>query len=540
MAGMKRRAAKAGLTTGEDTKTKEALDDLKSSVKLLGRSIDGVLDELPDCHVGLIEHGIALILSRGDTANQTSINPALRQRTPMLKPGVVETSEARRRSAGSMDRGPMNTEPPSVRSVAQGVVRGGRGAPIGGPACADSSPWPPSSESSWQADTDDASSELSEEEGEGTSAKTSSPSSSTLSRSSPAAAADGSSRSRSSTQALPQGETSSAFNVFLEWYAAGPGVVAGEAVESLAAPGLLRDSSHLDVPTFFQVWDRNSDKGDRVAGGPVETAAVRAARRVNLVVWHLTSRTLELPVDETFSTANVADALGRELALNFAMVTLLEAANDHRCLRPLRQRTDDDEAEVSNDPVASREDPGVVEFFARFDANVQALMEEARTAPAASSAPPPNLSRSLEDGLRAALGSVRRRHRKKEDIYHSSHADNLVATDARPSASGPTAATPGAMAMPRRSVDVRHQYRGAPSAADDALAVSSNTVVLRPMEDLFRVYSEAELMVAFEKVTGGQMPGGCYEMWFERKRIVRTGVVFRHEYVMKTGHWYGG
>lgn len=298
-------------------------------------------------------------------------------------------------------------------------------------------------------------------------------------------------------------------------------------------PG-LGDKSRLDAPSFFQVWDKNSDRGGggAAAGSVAETVAVKVARRVDLVVWHITSHTLELPVDEDLTTANVADALGRKFALNFAMVTLLEAVND-QCYR---QRSDsDDDHEV----VSGGDRDGIVrEFFVRFEANVQALMEEARSASRSVSAPPPNFSRPVEDRLRMALASVRRRHLNQEESRRSSSLkENLsAASDAASSAAGGPAATPGAMT---HSLDAGFRHHGAPFTAN-APTTPSATLVLRPMEDLFRVFSDVELMTVFERTTGGCLPRGCYEMWFEKKKIVRTGVAFRHEYVMKTGHWYGG
>lgn len=221
-AGRKRGAAKAGLT-GDDRRDK-VLGDLTRSVTLLGRAIDGVLGGLPDCHVGLIGHGMALVLSGGAKACPTSSFSKLRIQMPVLEPGVVvvKTDPG---SAVSMKWGEIKTEPPSVKSAQGGAVKIGRGASGGEPAPTASPSRVCSSEESPQAATDDASSEISEEDSAASTSRSSS-SSSKLS-SSPAAAEAAAAAASSSTPTQPPPPTTSLFNVFLEWYAAGPGFTAG-------------------------------------------------------------------------------------------------------------------------------------------------------------------------------------------------------------------------------------------------------------------------------------------------------------------------
>lgn len=90
-----------------------------------------------------------------------------------------------------------------------------------------------------------------------------------------------------------------------------------------------------------------------------------------------------------------------------------------------------------------------------------------------------------------ALASVRRRHRKLEEISQTQLEENLAAVDAATVDAEPATAAPDAML---NSVDNENRLHGVPFAASPAL-------VLRPMEDMFRVFSEVELMVAFEKAT---------------------------------------
>ena len=254
----------------------------------------------------------------------------------------------------------------------------------------------------------------------------------------------------------------------------------------------------------------------------------------HLVFWHRSEHVLELQADTGFTAAGVTNAVARDIALNSARALLLEYVE--QSLK--KEESSDDDAYT---PIGA-DDPAVIQFVARFRANLTALIDEANSAPATFSVSHASIPREVEGQLhrKAAL-----RHRRR--VEYQEYLRLLKEYEDGPHARKSEAAGggDGAVPSPAPAEDVtpdkpvlRHDNE---PMSPEALA-SSPPLVLRPMSDLYRVFTDAEIMVVFSKVILSRddcilCPG--FEVWFEKKRTARTELgAVRHEYGVKTGDPY--
>lgn len=254
---------------------------------------------------------------------------------------------------------------------------------------------------------------------------------------------------------------------------------------------------------------------------------------VDLVVWHVVDRVLELLADMGFTEYGAAvNALAREIALNSAKRKLLEVLEDLFAHEDRGRR---------HTPTGA-DDPAVIEFVARFRANLVELVEEASSATATFSTRHPRLPDDVEDRLRENAARSRRQQADEKEYWRLSD-EYKAAVQSR---NNSEAAGEGSTASPAPAGDNVPDMPRCPQYGDDPilpdpLAASPPRLVLRPMDDLFRVFTVAEIMVAFSKVILSRRdcilcPG--YEIWFEKKRAVKKNGVVRHEYAYKTGKPY--
>ena len=256
------------------------------------------------------------------------------------------------------------------------------------------------------------------------------------------------------------------------------------------------------------------------------------SRPVDLVLWHRSEYALELQADGGFTTTSVTNALAREIALNSARALLLEHI-DWRTTSGKKHEEDDDDDYAPE----GAHHPAVVDFVARFRANLITLVDEVTSAPAAFSTPGPNMSQTVEDELREHAASNRRKRADWNEEYQGLSKEVKAATQATTSVSASSAS-----ASPAPAGDIPEKPVSGRSDEPDTLASPPPKLVLRPMEDLFRVFTEAEIMDVFSKVILSRddcvlCPG--FELWFEKKRAVTNecGAV-RLEYGLETGDPY--
>lgn len=248
----------------------------------------------------------------------------------------------------------------------------------------------------------------------------------------------------------------------------------------------------------------------------------------DLVLWHVNNRVLELKADMDFTENGAMNALAREVALNTAKKMLLQYADE-------RFRSDEDRY--------APDDPAVVQFLARFRANLIALVVEATSAPAAFSVSHPRLPDDVEGRLREKAARNRRKDADMKE-HQRLWKEYEAAVEAR-SKKSEAAAGEGTAASPDSAGDIPEKPKPRSCSAEpvlpDPLAASPPPLVLRPIEDLYRVFTVAEIMDVFNKVILSRndcvlCPG--YEIWFEKKRAVKKDGVVRHEYAFKTGEPY--
>eukprot|EP00903_Cladosiphon_okamuranus_P012814 g11975.t1 len=254
---------------------------------------------------------------------------------------------------------------------------------------------------------------------------------------------------------------------------------------------------------------------------------------VDLVIWHRSDHVLELQADTSFTTASVTNAIAREIALGSARALLLEAA-EQSFSRGESAGEEEDHGDYA--PKGAR-DPVVVEFVARFTANLIALVEEASSAPATFCVSHSLLPQDVKERLREKISLNRQRRADMEEYQRLKKDYDGAMKTFNSKAAG--ASTPAAA----RDTPKKPKY---PSedipTSPDPLAASPPTVVLRPIDDLYRVFTEAEILVVFKKVILSRddcilCPG--FMLWFEKKNATRNELgAVRHEYGCKTGDPY--
>lgn len=301
------------------------------------------------------------------------------------------------------------------------------------------------------------------------------------------------------------------------WWGGGPRDFFGS---DLIQPLTSLDQAKRDF-TFLHILDRKHAMKMDAGDGKRPTS-------VDFVVWCCSDHVLELQADTSFAKTGVMNALARELALSAARTYLLDF---------LKDRLDDGKSYTPK----GADDPAVIQFVARFKANFNTLMEEASSAPAAFSMSHSLLPHDVEDQLRGEVARNRRTRADWEE-HKKSCTEYNAAIQAYISA-----AVPGASVFPAPAGIIPKKQKagfthGREPSSPDPLAAWP-PLVLRPMEDLYRVFTDAEMMVVFSKVilsTGDYCLCPEYKIWFEKKRAVKNeyGAV-RHEYGYKTGEPFG-
>ncbi len=265
-----------------------------------------------------------------------------------------------------------------------------------------------------------------------------------------------------------------------------------------------------EVPAFCLV--RNEDSEPAEQRPPV----------VDLVVWSPWKRLLELQVDGNFTEPKVTNALAREIALNAAKAKLVEYLHLVCGEGDLADR----DSPFFGDGGNPLRDPEVVQFTARLKSSIGSLMADARLNGAAYSISPPPFSDRMEDVLRECFATRRRREAREE------HPRSPPAKRAAHAAA--VAATASSGGAPPPTLNENMPSNRTPSSADELAA--SPPLVLRPFEDIYRGFSDVEIMNVFKKVVLSRndcclCPG--YEIWFEEKEGGS-----KHEYQMKAGSPY--
>ena len=316
----------------------------------------------------------------------------------------------------------------------------------------------------------------------------------------------------SASDELREGSSPPPALVLLHWGATGP--------ETCCDKPLI-DLMHLDlqfnpeqkfnpsVPSFCHVRNSDSEMAEKAGGGSQFPPVV------DLVIWHLNNRTLELQADTNFTELTVTNALAREIALNAAKSMLPEY---------LGLGCGETQLGDSDSP---RRDPEVVDFTARLKDSVESITAEARSAGQAYSVSPPPFSDKMEDVLRAYIA-----RRRREESDRKEQRRSLLAKKAAHAVAVTAAAASGGTPPPPLKED--WSYNTAPISASELAA--SPTLVLRPFEDIYRGFSDIEIMSVFKKVVLSRSdcvlcPG--YEVWFEKKEGGRD-----HDYEMESGPPY--
>lgn len=271
-------------------------------------------------------------------------------------------------------------------------------------------------------------------------------------------------------------------------------------VEQAFCPG---GKFNPEVPTFCLV--RNED-GE---------AAEQRPPAFDLVLWSPRKQTLELQVDADFTESNVTNALARKIALQVAKAKLVRYL-DLVC----------GEGDIGDSDSPTR-DPEVVNFTARLKSNIESLMADARLAGEAYSIAPPPFSDKMEDVLRKPF--VRKR---RQEADQEAHRRSLPAKRAAHAAAVAAAAASGGARPPALNENMPYK----PTSISAGEVAASPPLVLRPFEDIYRGFSDTDIMNVFKKVVLSRTdcclcPG--FEIWFEKKE--GGG---RHEYKMECGSPY--
>lgn len=159
-------------------------------------------------------------------------------------------------------------------------------------------------------------------------------------------------------RAFPESWIHEPHQVALEWFSHSPWMLEGPVMDRLRVLGQHArwQRRQEGIPYFYQIWDWKSRVDGRAEHE--EPMLQNLGAGYTVVVWHVTSQSLELQADSNFSTTTVRNSLAREIGLSHAKMHLLQMVNDVLCYD-----------EIFGTPLIRH--PDVIRFFSRFKANVR-------------------------------------------------------------------------------------------------------------------------------------------------------------------------